>query len=134
MQFITPMKPIPRTIGLTESDDVYFPNIEQIFEGYKNDKNKIINELHFIEATFIELYNEGNNLKEELNQRKDESEELRLKNDEIRLLREQVKHYEQMYNQQMISSAFPHLQSQNQLKDNLIKFDSFIFSSNILII
>lgn len=90
---------------------------------YKNDKNKIINELHFIEATFIELYNEAKSLKEELNRRKDESEELRLKNDEIRLLREQVKHYEQLYNQQMVSSAFPHLQSQNQIKDNLIQFD-----------
>ncbi|MDY8021064.1 hypothetical protein [Paenibacillus polymyxa] len=39
--------------GLTENDDVSFPNIEQIFEVYKNDKNKIFNELHFIEATFI---------------------------------------------------------------------------------
>ncbi|VUG06220.1 hypothetical protein PPOLYM_02613 [Paenibacillus polymyxa] len=46
-------KRIPRTIGLTENDDVYFPNIEQIFEVYKNDKNRIFNELHFIEATFI---------------------------------------------------------------------------------
>lgn len=104
-------KPISRTIGLTESDDVYFPNIEQIFEVYKNDKNKIINELHFIEATFIELYNEAKNLKEELNRRKDEGEELKLKNNEIRLLREQVKHYEQLYNQLMVSCAFPHLLS-----------------------
>lgn len=117
-------KPIPRTIGLTENDDVYFPNIEQIFEVYKNDKIKIINELHFIEATFIELYNEAKNLKEELNRRKDESEELRQKNDEIRLLQEQVKHYEQLYNQQMISSAFPHLRSQDQPKDNLIMLDN----------
>ncbi|BAE82620.1 hypothetical protein [Desulfitobacterium hafniense] len=117
-------KPISRTIGLTENDDVYFPNIEQIFEVYKNDKNKIINELHFIEATFIELYNEAKNLKDELNRRKGESDELRLKNDEIRLLREQVKHYEQLYNEQMVSSAFPHLHSQNQLKDNLIRFDN----------
>lgn len=117
-------KPISRTIGLTESDDVYFPNIEQIFEVYKNDKNKIINELHFIEATFIELYNKAKNLKEELNRRKDESEELKLKNNEIRLLREQVKHYEQLYNQLMVSCAFPHLHSQNQPKDNLIRFDN----------
>ncbi|MBB2482581.1 hypothetical protein H5P36_20640 [Bacillus sp. APMAM] len=116
-------KPIPRIIGLTESDDVYFPNIEQIFEVYKNDKNKIVNELHFIEATFIELYNEAKKLKEDLKRRKDESEELRLKNDEIRFLREQVKHYEQLYNQQMVSSAFSHLHSQNQVNDNLIQFD-----------
>jgi hypothetical protein len=33
------------------------------------DKNKIINELHFIEETFIELYNEAKSLKEELNRR-----------------------------------------------------------------
>lgn len=64
-------KRIPRTIGLTENDDVYFPNIEQIFEVYKNDKNKIFNELHFIEATFIEHNNEAKSLKEELNQPKD---------------------------------------------------------------
>ncbi|EHQ92324.1 hypothetical protein ACPUYX_13060 [Desulfosporosinus sp. SYSU MS00001] len=117
-------KPISRSIGFTDNDDVYFPNIEQIFEVYKNDKNKIIHELHFIETTFIELYNEAKNLKEELNRRKGENEELRLRNDEIRLLREQVKHYEQLYNEQMVSSAFPHLHSQSQLKDNLIIFDS----------
>lgn len=117
-------KPIQRSIGLTENDDVYFPNIEQIFEVYKNDKNKIINELLFIEETFIDLYNEAKSLKEELKRRKDESEELRLKNDEISLLRGQVKHYEQLYNQQMVSSAFPHLQSKNQPKDNLIMLDN----------
>ncbi|EFV74595.1 hypothetical protein MKY20_24755 [Cytobacillus sp. FSL W8-0315] len=116
-------KPIARSIGLSDSDDVYFPNIEQIFEIYKNDKNKIINELLFIETAFYDLYNEAINLKEELNRRKVHSEELRKKNDDIRLLREQVKHYEQLYNQLMVSSAFPHLQSQNQIKDNLIRFD-----------
>lgn len=116
-------KPISRSIGLAESDDVYFPNIEQIFEVYKNDKNKIINELHFIESTFIEIYKEAKSLKEELNRRKDDSEELKLKNDEIRLLRDQVKHYEQLYNQNMVSSTFPHLQPQHQAKDNLIQFD-----------
>ncbi|MDP1420120.1 hypothetical protein Q8G35_17405 [Peribacillus simplex] len=116
-------KPVSRSVGISESDDVYFPNIEKIFEAYKNDKNKIISELYFIETAFYELYNTVKNLKEELNRRRDDSAELKMKNDEIRLLQEQVKHYEQLYNQQMISSAFSHLQSQNQVKDNLIQFD-----------
>lgn len=115
--------PVPRSIGISEHDDVYFPNIEQIFDLYKNDKNKIISELYFIETAFYELYNTVKNLKEELNRRKDDSAELKMKSDEIRLLQEQVKHYEQLYNQQMVSSAFSHLQSQNQVKDNLIQFD-----------
>ncbi|SFM48143.1 hypothetical protein SAMN03159341_1376 [Paenibacillus sp. 1_12] len=115
--------PVPRSIGVSESDDVYFPNIEQIFDLYKNDKNKIINELYFIETAFYELYNTVNNLKEELNRRKDDSAELKMKNDEIILLQEQVKHYEQLYNQQMVSSAFSHLQSQSQAKENLIQFN-----------
>ncbi|MGP7818154.1 hypothetical protein [Niallia sp. 01092] len=38
-------------------------------------------------------------------------------------MQEKVKHYEQLYNQQMVSSAFSHLQSQNQVKVNLIQFD-----------
>lgn len=115
--------PVPRSIGISERDDVYFPNIEQIFDLYKNDKNKIISELYFIETAFYELYNTVKNLKEELNRRKDHSGELKMKNDEIRLLQAQVKHYEQLYNQQMVSSAFSHLQSQNQVKDNLLQFD-----------
>ncbi|GIP44037.1 hypothetical protein J45TS6_24960 [Paenibacillus sp. J45TS6] len=115
--------PVPRSIGISESDDVYFPNIEQIFDHYKNDKNKIISELYFIETAFYELYNTVKNLKEELNRRKEHSVELKIKNDEIRLLQAQVKHYEQLYNQQMVSSAFSHLQSQNQVKDNLLQFD-----------
>ncbi|QCT02289.1 hypothetical protein E6C60_1573 [Paenibacillus algicola] len=115
--------PVPRSIGISERDDVYFPNIEQIFDLYKNDKNKIISELYFIETAFYELYNTVKNLKEELNRRVDHSAELKMKNDEIRLLQAQVKHYEQLYNQQMVSSAFSHLQSQNQVKDNLLQFD-----------
>lgn len=46
-----------------------------------------------------------------------------MKNDEIRRLQEQVKHYEQLYNQQMVSSAFSHLQAESQVKGNLIQFD-----------
>lgn len=115
--------PVPRSIGISERDDVYFPNIEQIFDLYKNDKNKIISEFYFIETAFYELYNTVKNLKEELNRRKEHSAELKIKNDEIRLLQAQVKHYEQLYNQQMVSSAFSHLQSQNQVKDNLLQFD-----------
>lgn len=70
-------KPVSRSIGISESDDAYFPNIEQIFEIYKNDKNKIINELYFIETVYFELYNESKNLKEELNRRKDDSAEFK---------------------------------------------------------
>lgn len=115
--------PVPRAIGISEKDDVYFPNIERIFDIYKNDKNKIINELYFIETAFYELYNEAKKLKEELDRRKNDPEELKMKNDEIRRLQEQVKHYEQLYNQQMVSSAFSHLQAENQVKGNLIQFD-----------
>ncbi|MBN3527244.1 hypothetical protein [Paenibacillus apiarius] len=46
-----------------------------------------------------------------------------MKNDEIRRLQEQVKHYEQLYNQQMVSSAFSHLHAENQVEGNLIQFD-----------
>ncbi|MFL0373053.1 hypothetical protein ACH0BY_03980 [Paenibacillus amylolyticus] len=115
--------PVSVSVGISENDDVYFPNIEQIFDYYKNDKNKIINELYFIETAFHELYSKVNTLKKELNQRKDYSAELKMKNDEIRLLQSQVRHYEQLYNQQMVSSVFSHLHSQNQVKHNLIQFD-----------
>jgi len=117
-------KPVQRSIGVSQNDDVYFPNIEQIFEVYKNDNNKIIKELLFIETAFYELYNEAMKIKEELSRRKDNDEDLRRKKDEIRRLRAQVIHYEQLYNQQMVSSAFAHLQSKVQVNGNLIQFDS----------
>ncbi|WP_340015781.1 hypothetical protein [Paenibacillus sp. FSL K6-1318] len=115
--------PVRMPIGISERDDVYFPNIEQIFDFYKNDKNKIINEFYFIEKAFYELHSKVNNLEEELNRRKDYSAELKMKNDEVRLLRSQVRHYEQLYNQQMISSTFSHIQLPNQMKENLLQFD-----------
>ncbi|UYZ23286.1 hypothetical protein [Mesobacillus jeotgali] len=116
-------KPIKRPLGLTEKDEVYFPNIEQIFDIYKNDKNKIINELHYIETAFYELYNEVRKYKEALDNSKDMNEEIKIKDEEIKQLKEQVKHYEHLYNSQMISSAFSHLRDEKNLKDNLIKFD-----------
>lgn len=117
-------KPIYRTIGVNEDDEVYFPNIEQIFEIYKGNTPKIINALHEFETMFIKLYEELHILK------KDEQKVIHIKqltaekDLQIKKLKVQVEHYKTLYDQLIISSSFPHLQEKTGLKDNLLDFNA----------
>ncbi|MDO6633364.1 hypothetical protein Q4580_26495 [Bacillus thuringiensis] len=125
-------KPIYRTIGLSEDDEVYFPNIEQIFEIYKSNTPKIINALHGFETMFIKLYEELHTLK------KDEQKVIHIKQIaaekdlQIKKLKVQVEHYKNLYDQLTISSSFPHLQEKTGLKDNLLDFNASIDKNSSL--
>ncbi|PEI85913.1 MULTISPECIES: hypothetical protein [Bacillus cereus group] len=125
-------KPIYRTIGVNEDDEVYFPNIEQIFEIYKGNTTKIINTLHEFETMFIKLYEELHILK------KDEQKVIHIKqiaaekDSQIKKLKIQVEHYKNLYDQLTISSSFPHLQEKTRLKDNLLDFNANIDKNSSL--
>ncbi|MCR6846836.1 MULTISPECIES: hypothetical protein [Bacillus] len=125
-------KPIYRTIGVNEEDEVYFPNIEQIFEIYKGNTPKIINALHEFETMFIKLYEELHILK------KDEQKVIHIKQIaaekdlQIKKLKIQVEHYKNLYDQLIISSSFPHLQEKTGLKDNLLDFNASIDKNSSL--
>ncbi|HDR8070481.1 TPA: hypothetical protein QCY71_003454 [Bacillus cereus] len=125
-------KPIYRTIGVNEEDEVYFPNIEQIFEIYKGNTPKIINAFHEFETMFIKLYEELQNLK------KDEQKIIQIKqiaaekDQQIQKLKIQVEHYKNLYEQLTISSTFPHLQEKIGLTDNILDFNTNIDKNSSL--
>ncbi|BCD05096.1 TPA: hypothetical protein QC111_003605 [Bacillus cereus] len=125
-------KPIYRKIGVNEDDEVYFPNIEQIFEIYKGNTPKIINALYGFETMFIKLYEELHALK------KDEQKIIHIKqiaaekDSQIKKLKVQVEHYKNLYDQLTISSSFPHLQEKTGLTDNLLDFSTNIDKNSSL--
>ncbi|TKC14367.1 hypothetical protein [Robertmurraya kyonggiensis] len=123
-------RPILRDFGYTDSDEIYFPNIESIFEAYGDDTQKIINELHHFELLFQELYEERTNLKEKLARLesfKDKIEEYTMA---ISNLQKEVKHYKTLYEQIVVSSTETHLRDEIGLKDNLLDFNTN-FNKNI---
>lgn len=125
--------PVLRDFRYTDSDEIYFPNIESIFETYGDNKQKIINELHYFELLFQELYDERNRLKSEL----EKLENFKKKSDEyinvIASLQQEVFHYKNLYEQIMVSSIEPQLRDQLGLKDNLLDFNNHIKRNTSLI-
>jgi hypothetical protein len=119
-------KPILRDFGYTDSDEIYFPNIESIFEAYGNNKQRIINELHHFELLFQELYEERNVLKEKLKKLESFKDKIEVYTKAIADLQQEVIHYKTLYEQIMVSSVEPHLRDELGLKDNLLDFNSHI--------
>lgn len=116
-------KPVIRSLGLSDNDEIYFPNIEQLFDICGNNKNKLLSELYSVETTFYDLYNLAKSSKDELDKLKDIRSELINKQDEIEQLKKQVAHYQKLYNDLVLSSAIPHLREEKKLKHNIIEFD-----------
>lgn len=116
--------PITHNKGISEGDEVYFPNIEYLFELYGGNKQKIINELHQFELMFQDMWKERNSLRKQIKK----LEEFRGKVDEykneISKLRQQVAHYKNMYEKLAVSSVEPHLREEYGLKNNVIEFNS----------
>lgn len=125
-------KPILRDFGYTDSDEIYFPNIESIFEAYGSNKQRIINELHHFELLFQELYEERNNLKEKLSKLESFKDKIVEYTKAISSLQQEVKHYKSLYEKIMVSSVEPHLRDELGLKDNLLDFNAHIENNGSL--
>lgn len=117
-------KPIISNIGLSQGGEVYFPNIENLFEIYGENKQKIINELHQFELLFQDLYKERNLLREKLKKLEEFSEKIEEYKSELSKLKQQAAHYKNMYEKIVVSSVEPHLREEYGLKNNLIEFNS----------
>jgi uncharacterized protein YdiU (UPF0061 family) len=116
--------PITRSIGLSEGDEVYFPNIENLFEVYGQNKQKIINELHQFELLFQDMYKERHFLREKLKKLEEFSAKIEEYKNEMSRLKQQVRHYKNMYEKMAVSSVEPHLRQEYGLENNVIEFSS----------
>lgn len=119
-------KPILRDFRYTDSDEIYFPNIESIFEAFGDNKQRIINELHYFEVLFQEQYDERIILKNRLEKLGDFEKKIEEYTEIIATLRQEVMHYKNLYEQIMVSSIEPHLRDQLGLKDDLLDFNNHI--------
>lgn len=115
--------PVGRPLGITEKDEVYFPNIEELFERSKGDINKIKSELLQYETLFYQMYKELKSLRERKNLQKGQREQIEGLVEENRRLKQKSNHYENLYKQLITASAFPHLRDELSLKDNLLSFE-----------
>jgi len=116
--------PVSRSFGISAGDEVYFPNIENLFEFYGQNKQKIINELHQFELLFQDMYKERNILREKLKKLEEFSSKIEEYKNEMSRLNQQVTHYKTMYEKMAVSSVEPHLRQEYGLKDNVIEFSS----------
>jgi hypothetical protein len=119
-------QPILRDLEYNDNDEIYFPNIESIFDAYGNNKQRIINELHHFELLFQELYEERNSLKEQLNSLERYKDQIENYHEIIAKLQYEVKHYRDLYEQITVSSVEHHLRDEIGLKDNLLDFNKQI--------
>lgn len=119
-------RPIIRDAKNIESDEIYFPNIESIFEAYGDNKLKIINELHHFEILFQDLYGERNELLKDLKKLENSKEIIDNQNKRIIALKNEVAHYKMLYEQIIVSSVDINSRKKLGLKNNLIEFNKDI--------
>lgn len=102
--------------------DIYFPDIEELFNNKNNSKEKIVQELHAIIESLRSLYLENKELKR--NAKNISKLETTIQKQKLQLdkLKHQVLHYESLYKTLVVSSAFPHLREEQSIQSNLLDF------------
>ncbi|WP_461673178.1 hypothetical protein [Priestia megaterium] len=119
-------KPILRDFDFDDSDEIYFPNIENIFEACGNNKQRIINELHEFELLFQKLYEERNALKSEVKKLEGFKQKKEEYKNRIAELQQDANNYRTLYEQMMASSTYVHLRDKMGIEKNLLDFNEHI--------
>jgi len=130
-QFIDELNnPIVPNISADDENDAILPNIELIFKKYGNDKIALKNELFELEVLLYDFYKQIKEFK--LKEEKYDNaiaEVDKLKN-EVKKQEKRAKHYEELYNDIVVSSVYPHLQdakesqiNQHNIKEKLINME-----------
>ncbi|MCS5501834.1 hypothetical protein NY607_11930 [Lysinibacillus sp. A4] len=107
--------PILRSIPLNDSDEIFLPNIEMIFEKYGDNKIGIIRELYSLEEMIDTLYSEVKLLRDENKKLSNyRIEAIKYKKQSTEQF-QKAKYYEELYNKTVASSLYPHLYSKSPL-------------------
>ncbi|WP_060203888.1 hypothetical protein [Sporosarcina koreensis] len=102
--------PIISDISLDGKNETLLPSIDLIFKKYDNDKRALKNELLDLEILLYDLYKELQDYKEKEERFKSGLAEIQSLKDEVEKQRKRAEHYEQLYNNIVVSSVYPHLQ------------------------
>lgn len=115
-------KPVYRPIGLTDSDEVYFPNIRELFELYGHNREKIISELEEYEQDYYKLFEDFKKLKEESVKAKAFEQKIIKLEAEIESLREKKSSYKKLYENAVISGNYHHLRERVGVSQKVLDF------------
>src|SRR5699024_4473701 len=122
--------PILTNVSADDSNDAILPNIELIFKKYGDDKVALKNELLELEVLLYDFYKELKEIK--LKEKKFDKSfaEIKSLKNEVKKQKKRALHYEQLYNDIVVSSIYPHLQDvkgsqvhQHNVKDKLINME-----------
>lgn len=124
--------PVITSISLNGNNETILPNVDLIFKKYGNDKLALKNELLDLEILLYDFYKELQVYKEKEERYQSGQAEVQSLRDEIVKQRTRAAHYEQLYNNIVVSSVYPHLRdvqgsqiSQLNIKDKLIDMEDY---------
>jgi hypothetical protein len=118
--------PVSRSFDISDKDNVYLPNIGQIYEAFGKDPIRFKQELLTLQSYYDTLYLDYEKLKKEVNKLKSYKEQLVEKDEKIKELKKSEYHYKQLYEEYLLASTEPHLRKEKDIKENLIDFKKSI--------
>lgn len=120
--------PILTNRYLNENEDIVLPSIELLFKKFRNNHNDLKRELISFEQLFHDTYTELQNFKK----KESKYNSIIEKNEKLEIeLKKQIKkaaHFEQLYNEIVVSSSFIHLVENK--KSKVYKFDKNLIEMN----
>lgn len=131
MEFIDELNnPIVPNISADDENDAIFPSIELIFKKYSNDKIALKNELLELEVLLYDFYKQIKEFKLKEEKYDNAIAEVDTLKNEVKKQEKRAKHYEELYNDIVVSSVYPHLQdakgsqiNQHNIKEKLINME-----------
>lgn len=114
--------PILRPLELTDRDTVYFPNIEYLFEKWRGNEPKLIEELHEVEMLFFDIYNELQEYKKKGENEEKTNETLTKLKEQVETYKNKAEFYENAYKKVVVSSTFGEKREEMNIANKIINF------------
>ncbi|MDW0115309.1 hypothetical protein QT711_19345 [Sporosarcina saromensis] len=103
-------EPVIAAIPLSSSNETILPSVDLIFKKYDKNELALKNELLDLEILLYDFYKELQEYKEKEERYQNGQAEVQSLKDEVAKQRKRAAHYEQLYNNIVVSSVYPHLQ------------------------
>jgi len=123
-------EPVLSNVPIGDANETLLPSIDLIFKKYGNNELTLKNELLDLEILLYDIYKELQNYKEKEERYKSGLAEVQTLKEEVAKQRKRAEYYEQLYNNIVVSSVYPHLKGvqgsqiyQLNIKDNLIDME-----------
>lgn len=114
--------PIARSLGLSDTDSVYFPNIETIFELYGNNQSRLKSELHKLVDLIQDIFKEREEYKQKAKGYQALKERIEQQEKINKELRGQLNYYRTEYEKIASSSLDPDLRKRDRINSKVINF------------